>query len=155
MTAMSKSRMHQELISKAQLKPKSSTSASASTNASGSSSITSSTATTVSTTSPSEKESDINLDSKVVERKKIVHDILEKQENKSETRRLNEQRRREFFESAPVQTVNVVEKEKDEPIVIDEEPKVPPRTKSKELKPPVVEETVIVDAPGKKMCSIS
>merc|ERR1719347_992672 len=67
MTAMSKSMMHEELKKKANLK------------------------------SDSAPKTETEADRKIQERKKIVQDLIKKNEPCSSTRRLNEQRRMEFF----------------------------------------------------------
>ena len=96
-TAMSKSRMHQELILKAKAMP--------------------TTAVPV-TTEPVEgaKQDSAALvetepDAKTMKRKKIVKDILDRNEptSSSETRKLNEQRRRDFFENSPNENISNIQ----------------------------------------------
>ena len=147
---MSKSKMHQELISKAQTKtgliPPSPSPAVA---------------------APTQTPAGEQQTREVQERKKIVQDILEKKEPLSQTRKINEQRRRDFFANqdsqensqkiSPTTTTqpeSVAESAEATTITGNTEVKVerPPRQKDKtEPKEARAEDT----RPEKKSCTVS
>ena len=154
MTAMSKSKMHAELISKAQSRAPAST-------------ATASTPTPAPSDTAAKQEP--HRDPAVLERKRFVGDILERSEPTSATKRLNEQRRRQFFENTSTagleesveeaaapdnETAAVVE-----PVTSTEKVERPPRRKDKESMATGAsdknENGVEVPASQKKSCIIS
>ena len=140
---MSKSKMHQELISKAQTKTGTIPPSSSPTPAAAA--------------APAKSEQQTN---EVRERKKIVQEILEKSEPVSQSRKINEQRRRDFFASDKIspETTKQPEAEPESSEVTSDtgntEVKVerPPRQKDKtEPKEARAEDT----RPEKKSCTVS
>ena len=129
MTAMSKSKMHAELISKAQSRAPAAA------------------ATVPQTQAPPDTAAkpEPHRDPAVLERKRFVGDILERSEPTSATKRLNEQRRRQFFENTPTagleesveEAVATVAPDNEpapsvEPVKSAEKVERPPRRKDKE-----------------------
>ena len=155
MTAMSKSKMHAELISKAQSRAPAAAATVPQTQA-----------------APPDTAAKPDRDQAVLERKRFVGDILERSEPTSATKRLNEQRRRQFFENTPTagleesveEAVATVAPDNEpapsvEPVKSAEKVERPPRRKDKESAVTGAcdknENGVEVPASQKKSCIIS